>query len=215
MAALACSQCKIASKKRLEKGMCHTCYERQRMASKPLLDLTCLKCGPVRVKKLTRNLCGTCYSLQCNRRKLSICINCKKEKLQIFVKGFCQTCYSAQDRVKNPKIYKKYQITHRDEIRIRNSLWRKNNLQTHSAAQANRRASKIKATPIWANKCALKEIYKGCPRGMHVDHIIPLKNDLVCGLHVPENLQYLTFEENVLKSNKFDGTSENNGWRFP
>jgi hypothetical protein len=67
-----------------------------------------------------------------------------------------------------------------------------------------RRLYKQAQTPKWANKNKIKEIYKNCPKGMVVDHIIPLKGKNVSGLHVENNLQYLEKTVNLLKSNKFD-----------
>lgn len=61
-----------------------------------------------------------------------------------------------------------------------------------------------KAMPKWACKNSIKAFYENKPSGFHVDHIVPIRGKLVCGLHVVENLQYLTEKENILKSNKFN-----------
>lgn len=59
-------------------------------------------------------------------------------------------------------------------------------------------------TPKWANREKILEIYKEAyEQRLEVDHIIPLNNDLVCGLHVEGNLQIITSEENLRKGNSF------------
>lgn len=52
------------------------------------------------------------------------------------------------------------------------------------------------------HKEEIQEIYKNCPYGYQVDHIIPVNGTNVSGLHVPWNLQYLTIKDNLIKSNK-------------
>lgn len=75
-----------------------------------------------------------------------------------------------------------------------------------SRAKTNRRhAAKLKRTPVWADQRAIKKVYLNCPNGYEVDHIIPLQGRIVSGLHVENNLQYLTKAENASKSNKWDG----------
>lgn len=80
--------------------------------------------------------------------------------------------------------------------------WQQKNKELRKMYVANRRAMKLKATPSWANLNKIKEIYLNCPKGYHVDHIIPLCGETVTGLHVENNLQYLKAEENIKKGNK-------------
>lgn len=68
----------------------------------------------------------------------------------------------------------------------------------------SRDASKMNATPAWVDMEVIKDIYRNRPKNMTVDHIVPLQNEKVCGLHVPWNLQYLSPSENSSKGNKFE-----------
>lgn len=68
-----------------------------------------------------------------------------------------------------------------------------------------------KAKPKWVDGKEIKRIYSQRPEGHHVDHIIPIRGDGVCGLHVPWNLQYLTAEKNMAKSNHY--SLQHNGRR--
>ncbi len=87
------------------------------------------------------------------------------------------------------------------------------------AYAAERYVAEVQAVPSWLtedDRARIKAIYADAAAREtphHVDHIIPLVNDLVCGLHVPWNLQVLTKRDNLRKGNKFDGTHENDGWR--
>lgn len=106
------------------------------------------------------------------------------------VASCCKNCMSERNRAyyesNKDRYHKAYISEHAADFIARN---------------AKRRAAKLNATPSWANLDLIKEIYKNA-EGAHVDHIIPLINEYVCGLHVENNLQYLTPKENSKKSNK-------------
>jgi hypothetical protein len=78
----------------------------------------------------------------------------------------------------------------------------------NAAKSAKRRARELQATPPWVDYKEILDIYEEAQRlsrktgvERHVDHIIPLAGKNVCGLHVAENLQILTVDENRLKWN--------------
>jgi hypothetical protein len=86
-----------------------------------------------------------------------------------------------------------------------NTNWFKNNRSKHNFKEAKRRAKKLQATPKWLSNedwAKIKEIYDTCPKGYHVDHIMPLQGINISGLHVPWNLQHLPAKENIIKGNK-------------
>lgn len=65
------------------------------------------------------------------------------------------------------------------------------------------KVERARRVPLWSEKDKIVEFYKNCPKDKQVDHIIPLKGKLVSGLHVINNLQYLSPEDNMRKSNKY------------
>jgi hypothetical protein len=76
------------------------------------------------------------------------------------------------------------------------------NPQKEIADNRNRQLENINRIPKWADLAAIDEFYRNRPQGYHVDHIIPLRGENVCGLHVLENLQYLPAAENLAKGNR-------------
>ena len=81
-------------------------------------------------------------------------------------------------------------------------------------AQATRRRRYVS----WANVEAVAAVYakaallrRTTGRSYVVDHIIPLKNRKVSGLHVENNLQIIERSENARKSNKWESL----GWERP
>jgi 5-methylcytosine-specific restriction endonuclease McrA len=75
--------------------------------------------------------------------------------------------------------------------------------------QGNKRRMNIKqATPLWFEREAIAALYVECDRisldtgtPHHVDHIVPIKQELVCGLNCLANLQILTAVQNLKKKN--------------
>lgn len=114
------------------------------------------------------------------------------------------------------KVLSQYREYHNDnrerrnkEASIRTAKHQKDKPWLWAANKAKRKAQKRLATPSFADNEKIKLIYKQCleitnSTGIphHVDHIVPLISDEVCGLHVEWNLQILPASENAVKGNK-------------
>ena len=110
-------------------------------------------------------------------------------------------------RARNPSYWSEWEARNRKKRNNQSSVNRKTEKGRlrGRAYKAARRAAKLQQTPPWlteAQKKEIRDIYKNCPEGYHVDHIIPLKGKEVRGLHVPWNLQYLPAAENLKKGNR-------------
>ena len=119
-------------------------------------------------------------------------------------------------RIETSKVWAQNNPEKRKAIETR---YRIKNQFKKNAKTAAYRASKKNATPKWLtneHKQQINDIYKKCPKGFHVDHIIPINGILACGLHVPWNLDIKPAKENIVKSNKmfFSKTPENVGKCF-
>ena|ERR1700744_5938552 len=161
-------------------------------------------CHPDR-KLYCKNLCQYCYTKEYRKKNYVKCIS-----------------DSAAWRKANPEKVSNYAVAWRkanlEKIALATAkyssanpkralsafyTWRKANPGKLKALCAKRRAAKLRATPKWADLSAIQLFYINCPKGYEVDHVIPLQGKRVCGLHVLDNLQYLTKSANCSKGNKY------------
>jgi hypothetical protein len=96
--------------------------------------------------------------------------------------------------------------TSRDKVREK----KRNNPATYLANNRKREQLKRSAVPVWVNDDAIREIYRKAAEKTkltgvvhHVDHIVPLRSKVVCGLHVQHNLAVVESSENLKKGNRF------------
>lgn len=151
------------------------------------------------------------------------------------IKGYFRDQQVIKDRREYNKKYsrseegkatrKRYDQTEKGKLvaKRRQQAYRKNNPEARFKKQywdENRRAAKFNATPSWNNEWFTKEIFyrnqdlndvlglKEKGLRYEVDHIIPLKNRNVCGLHVWYNLKPITGSENSRKKDNIPLQSE-------
>lgn len=105
-----------------------------------------------------------------------------------------------------------YRAANLEHMRALGRAWSKNNLDKAREYNARKRAAKLRALRIPSTELEaflLREIYALAKlrtvctgRAWHVDHIVPLQSNVVCGLHCAANLRIVTAEENFSKGNR-------------
>ena len=143
---------------------------------------------------LTSKCCNTCnkvFPIECFNKKTRT--RASDGSKYVSFQAICKTCKS--------KELKEYRFKNRGNVLKKRS--------------SRLRGAKLrKAQPKWLTKQHKKQIQdmynlmrdcRACTgEDYHVDHIVPLRGERICGLHVPWNLQVLPASINMSKSNKFD-----------
>jgi len=139
---------------------------------------------------------------------------------------YCKCCRKSRKRVRKEKeaeYHKKYRVENKEARRLQSqrfrvnnkgyfSSWRLANLDKARSYVQRYKTKKRNATPPWLTEFhynQIQDIYahaRDCElvsgTKYHVDHIIPIQGENVCGLHVPWNLQVLPADINISKSNR-------------
>ena len=127
--------------------------------------------------------------------------------------------------LKNPekmRAYKQvYQEKNKDEQAERIRIWKRENPDKILADFHKRRATKIKATPIWYGEFDAFVMHEALRLARlrqsitkvkwHVDHMVPLQSKEASGFHCASNIQVIPEWMNVSKANKML-YSERNEW---
>lgn len=160
------------------------------IARRLVSDRSCMECN----KEKRQRLYDADPEKFRERRRNAYALNPEKERATAKIR-------SAEWRVKNPN---------HEGMKLSKRKYKKSvkGMATDSKSRVTRRLKLKQATPIWADMNEIGDIYmEAAYMQLQVDHIIPLKNKNVCGLHVAGNLQLLNALDNNRKNNRFNSES--------
>lgn len=154
------------------------------------------------------------------RKTKGVCVECMKEdwvtdneKRKLKPKSEAAKEAGRRYYERNKEMVKARAFARPQEEKVRHKQkYKEENPELYKALTSVRKRRHRNATPKWVTaeqKLAMRGLYlqaqqltKLTGERYVVDHIVPLINEDVCGLHVPWNLRVITQEENLKKSNK-------------
>jgi len=158
------------------------------------------------------------------RKTKGNCVGCMQEewRTQAETRREYFKEYAARSEVKNRQhdwylrnreaVVARASTTPKEKRREYQNTWKQKNIDKVRADTKSRRRKHRLATPSWLthkHKAQMRELYRIAIHMTRisgeqyvVDHIVPLRSETVCGLHVPWNLRVITQEENLMKSNR-------------
>lgn len=129
----------------------------------------------------------------------------KKRKLQLDKE------YRVRNKESIKKRQKDYIKNNPEKIKIAKKKYENKNPHIRAKIKTKRRQKERQSIPKWSESDKINIVYKKAKwleslTGLkyHVDHIIPIQGENVCGLHVWANLQILEASINCSKGNKHE-----------
>lgn len=166
-----------------------------------------------------RRVSGQC--IECSKLNMRSSYHLHREKnlqkARMYIEKNRQEIYEKRKvrHLANPEALKArsaaYYVRHRERILEQTANYRTLNRDTVNQyfrdnprpgfGYTSHRRAHVKTATLIVDLEKIKDFYRQCPPGWEVDHIVPIKHALVCGLHCLANLQYLPATVNRRKSN--------------
>jgi hypothetical protein len=159
-------------------------------------------------------ICWTCFDDKEDDRYQN-CDACRSTYLE--------SCRNRVRKTHDPDYAKKYYLANKEKIKAQVKVWQENNLDRvlengkrwrkenpakNRFQETNKRLLELRSQPPWADHKKMLKFYEQAQAltkqtGIvySVDHIVPIRSQLVCGLHVEHNLQVIPRDDNGRKSN--------------